>query len=108
MIICCCNIVCFVQYFVAYPYISFHKSLSGIESSRLQELEDQYRKEREEASNLLEQQRLVGKNSDQQKLELPLDSRFCLVQCSNKVNDQTHFMVPSRTMRVNWRPFRNK
>lgn len=27
---------------------------------RLQELEDQYRKEREEASNLLEQQRLVG------------------------------------------------
>lgn len=27
---------------------------------RLQELEDQYRKEREEASNLLEQQRLVS------------------------------------------------
>lgn len=27
--------------------------------SRLQELEDQYRKEREEANNLLEQQRLV-------------------------------------------------
>lgn len=27
---------------------------------RLQELEDQYRKEREEANNLLEQQRLVS------------------------------------------------
>lgn len=31
--------------------------------SRLQELEDQYRKEREEASNLLEQQRLVSTSS---------------------------------------------
>lgn len=30
---------------------------------RLQELEDQYRKEREEASNLLEQQRLVRESS---------------------------------------------
>lgn len=35
---------------------------------RLQELEDQYRKEREEASNLLEQQRLVS--------EGPLTVRF--------------------------------
>lgn len=31
---------------------------------RLQELEDQYRKEREEASNLLEQQRLVSGTAD--------------------------------------------
>lgn len=30
---------------------------------RLQELEDQYRREREEASNLLEQQRLVSSAS---------------------------------------------
>lgn len=34
--------------------------LMKMKRCRLQELEDQYRKEREEASNLLEQQRLVG------------------------------------------------
>lgn len=34
--------------------------LTKMKCCRLQELEDQYRKEREEASNLLEQQRLVG------------------------------------------------
>lgn len=34
--------------------------LMKMKCCRLQELEDQYRKEREEASNLLEQQRLVG------------------------------------------------
>lgn len=33
--------------------------LSAVSVFRLQELEDQYRKEREEANNLLEQQRLV-------------------------------------------------
>jgi len=37
--------------------------LSKMKSSRLQELEEQYRKEREEASNLLEQQRLVSESS---------------------------------------------
>lgn len=34
---------------------------ASISVLRLQELEDQYRKEREEVNNLLEQQRLVGK-----------------------------------------------
>lgn len=33
--------------------------LTCVSVVRLQELEDQYRKEREEANNLLEQQRLV-------------------------------------------------
>lgn len=37
---------------------------------RLQELEDQYRKEREEASNLLEQQRLVSRSIDAEFYQL--------------------------------------
>lgn len=38
---------------------SKHMLLTCVPVVRLQELEDQYRKEREEANNLLEQQRLV-------------------------------------------------
>lgn len=45
---------------------------------RLQELEDQYRKEREEASNLLEQQRLVRDNVKPKCLGQIM---FCFIMC---------------------------
>lgn len=62
--------------------------------TRLQELEDQYRKEREEASNLLEQQRLVRGNMNPELHHFI--SRF------------NHSNSCLRIMRANWKLFRSK
>lgn len=63
-------------------------------STRLQELEDQYRKEREEASNLLEQQRLVSGNIH------PLLNHF--------ISQFYHNNPSIRITRANWKLFRSK
>lgn len=62
--------------------------------TRLQELEDQYRKEREEASNLLEQQRLVSGNVNP--------------ELHHFISWFNHSNLCLRTMRANWKLFRSK
>lgn len=62
--------------------------------TRLQELEDQYRKEREEASNLLEQQRLVSGNMNPERRHF--------------ISWFNHGNPYLRTMRANWKLFRSK
>lgn len=67
---------------------------------RLQELEDQYRREREEASNLLEQQRLVS--------EQPLTVTVTVPQKKHSLTSVKYFFLNLRTMKANWKLFRSK
>lgn len=73
-------------------YVNINSEFSP--PTRLQELEDQYRKEREEASNLLEQQRLVSGNTN------PGLHHF--------ISWLNHSNPCLRTTRANWKLFRSK